>query len=155
MIRPPKTPISVLVLIHTPQLEVLLLERASHPSYWQSVTGSQEQGEGLALTALREVAEETGITGDSQHLNAWQTINRFRIFDEWRHRYLPDVTHNTEHVFSLSVARSTPVRLNPTEHRAFCWLPWSEAADRCFSWSNRDAIRFLPRRANVPLSRGE
>jgi len=37
-----KKPVSVLVLIHTPDLGVLLLERAAHPGFWQSVTGSQE-----------------------------------------------------------------------------------------------------------------
>ena len=35
-----KIPQSVLVVIHTPALEVLLLERADHPGFWQSVTGS-------------------------------------------------------------------------------------------------------------------
>lgn len=148
MIRPSKIPVSVLVLIHTPQLDVLLLERASHPGYWQSVTGSRESSEDLISTALREVAEETGIRGNPQNLKDWQTVNRFRIFDEWKHRYLAAVTHNTEHVFSLAVSRSTPVRLNPDEHVAHRWLPWPEAAQKCFSWSNRDAILYLPKRTD-------
>ena len=38
--RPFKIPESVLVVIHTPALEVLLIERADKPGYWQSVTGS-------------------------------------------------------------------------------------------------------------------
>ena len=56
-----KTPVSVLVVIYTPDLQVLLLERADHPGYWQSVTGSQLQGETLLQTAARETAEETGL----------------------------------------------------------------------------------------------
>jgi dATP pyrophosphohydrolase len=56
-----KQPVSVLVVVHTPQLQVLLLERAAHAGYWQSVTGSQEAGEALLDTARRELAEETGI----------------------------------------------------------------------------------------------
>jgi dihydroneopterin triphosphate diphosphatase len=143
-----KTPTSVLVLIHTPALEILLLERASHPGYWQSVTGSQEPAEDLAATALREVEEETGIVGNRQGVTNWQAINRFRIFDEWRHRYGPGITHNTEHVFSLGVPCGIRVKVNPAEHLSYCWLPWQQAAEKCFSWSNREALLQLPRRAN-------
>lgn len=142
-----KNPVSVLVLIHTPELDVLLLERASHLGYWQSVTGSQEQGEDLAATALREVEEETGIAGNLQGLENWQAINRFRIFDEWRHRYGPGISYNTEHVFGLRVRRGLRVNINSAEHLSYCWLPWQEAAVKCFSWSNRDAILQLPERA--------
>lgn len=153
MTRVLKNPTSVLVLIHTPALEILLLERASHPGYWQSVTGSQESAEDLAATALREVEEETGIVGNRQGVTDWQAINRFRIFDEWRHRYGPGITHNTEHVFSLGVPRGIRVKVNPAEHLSYCWLPWQQAAEKCFSWSNRDAILQLPRRAkSVPSS---
>src|SRR3546814_11532782 len=57
-----KIPESVLVVIHTAALEVLLLERADKPGFWQSVTGSKDAiDEALQLTAIREVAEETGI----------------------------------------------------------------------------------------------
>ena len=59
---------------------------------------------------------------------------------QWRHRFAPGVTHNTEHLFSLELARPAPVTLAPQEHIAFAWLPWREAARKCFSWSNRDAI---------------
>jgi dATP pyrophosphohydrolase len=145
--KPPKQPVSVLVVIHTPDLQILLLERASHPGYWQSVTGSQESGESLIETALREVSEETGIIARADALRDWQRTNTFEIFAEWRHRYAPGVTHNTEHVFSLEIAAAQPVRLAPDEHLNYCWLPWREAAEKCFSWSNRDAILMLPEKA--------
>ena len=141
-----KKPVSVLVVIHTPALEVLLLERRAHPGYWQSVTGSQEEGEDLAATARREVAEETGIPAEEHHLSDWHTTNSYEIFLEWRHRYAPGVTHNTEHVFSLLVPEPVAVTLAPDEHRAWRWLSWQEAATACFSWSNRDAILQLPER---------
>ncbi len=141
-----KRPVSVLVVIHTPALAVLLLERAAHPGYWQSVTGSQEEGETLADTARREVFEETGLDTAQFGLSDWQHSNSYEIFPEWRHRYAPGVTRNTEHVFSLQVPAILPVRLAPGEHRASAWLPWREAAQRCFSWSNRDAILALPER---------
>ncbi|MBK9351972.1 MAG: dihydroneopterin triphosphate diphosphatase [Sulfuritalea sp.] len=143
-----KAPVSVLVVIHTPSLEVLLLERALHPGYWQSVTGSQEMGECLRDTACREVREETGIETAAASLVDWRQSNRFEIFAEWRHRYAPGVTHNTEHVFSLCVAAPTPVRLAPEEHLAARWLPWRAAAAACFSWTNRDAIFALPLRVS-------
>jgi len=141
-----KKPVSVLVIIHTPELQILLLERASHPGYWQSVTGSQEDGESLIETAQREVEEETGIRTDPAQIKDWHLSNRFEIFAEWRYRYAPEVTHNTEHVFALEVPSARPVRLAPDEHLAFQWLSWREAAEKCFSWSNRDAILMLPER---------
>lgn len=141
-----KKPVSVLVVIHTPDLQVLLLERAAHPGYWQSVTGSQEDDEALAQTAYREVAEETAIDAHRYHLVDWHLSNRYEIFAEWRHRYPTGTTHNQEHVFSLMVPEAVAVRVAPHEHLDYLWLPWREAAARCFSWSNRDAILLLPER---------
>ena len=144
MQRPPKIPESVLVVIHTAALDVLLIERADHPGYWQSVTGSKDRAdEPLAETAVREVAEETGITAGT--LRDWALENVYEIYPVWRHRYAPGVTHNTEHVFGLTVPSRVPVKLSPREHTAFAWLPWREAADRCFSPSNAEAILQLPR----------
>ena len=138
-----KKPVSVLVVIHDPQYNVLLLERAAHPGYWQSVTGSQENDESLRETAAREVTEETGIHCQAADLLDWHFSNRFEIFAEWRDRYPAGVTHNDEHVFSLCVASGTPVTTAPDEHRAWRWAPWDEAAAACFSWTNRDAILIL------------
>jgi dATP pyrophosphohydrolase len=150
--RPPKIPRSVLVVIHTPALEVLLLERADKPGFWQSVTGSLDaEGELLAATARREVAEETGIEGGV--LLDWQHSNRFEIYATWRHRYAPGVTHNSEHVFGLTVPAGTAVRLAPREHLAYAWLPWQEAAAKCFSPSNAAAILELPHRSARQLQR--
>ncbi len=144
---PYKQPISVLVLVHTTDLRVLLLERADFPDHWQSVTGSRDDDEALATTAARELAEETGIDA-ARHGGVvdWQLSNEYEIFPQWRHRYAPGTTHNTEHVFALDVGSPVPVRLAPREHLRHVWLPWQEAAARCFSWSNRDAILALPRR---------
>ena len=136
-----KRPESVLVVIHTADLQILLLERADAPGFWQSVTGSLEEGENLPEAAWREVAEETGLTAGRMH--DWQQQNVWEIYPRWRHRYAPGVTHNTEHVFSLELPHPQPVRLAPDEHLAYLWLPWREAAAQCFSWSNRDAITLL------------
>lgn len=144
---PHKQPVSVLVVIYTPTLEVLLLERMAHPGFWQSVTGSREADETLIDTARREVGEETGIDTARYGLNDWQITNTFEIFAEWRHRYAPGVTHNTEHVFGLEVPQPLAVTLAPDEHRDWVWMPWQAAAERCFSWSNRDAILMLPEHA--------
>lgn len=142
-----KLPVSVLVVIHTVALEVLLLERESRPGYWQSVTGSLDSlDEPLEAAARRELREETGIDAASLPLLPWHVANAFEIYAHWRQRFAPGTTHNTEHVFGLTLPQRVEVRLAPQEHRAFVWLPWRAAADRCFSWSNRDAIRMLPAR---------
>ena len=139
-----KIPLSVLVVIYTPDLQVLLLERADHPGYWQSVTGSCDPGETLAQTAAREVFEETGLEAGRYALTDWQTENVFEIYPEWRGRYAPGVTRNTEHVFGLRVPATVPVKLSPKEHLAQLWLPYDEAAEKVFSWTNADALRRLP-----------
>jgi dATP pyrophosphohydrolase len=139
-----KIPVSTLVVIHTPALQVLLLERADHPGFWQSVTGSQDEGESLRETAIREVREETGLEAERFTLTDWNLQNVYEIYPVWRHRYAAGVTHNTEHVFGLRVPEALPVRLSPREHLAFAWMPWQEAAQRVFSWSNRKAILMLP-----------
>ncbi|MFZ5555780.1 MAG: dihydroneopterin triphosphate diphosphatase [Pseudomonadota bacterium] len=141
-----KIPVSVLVLVHTPDLDVLLLERADRPGYWQSVTGSQDPGETLQQTARREVREETGLEPDHYLLADWQLTSEFEIYPHWRGRYAPGVTRNTEHVFALQVPVPVPVRVAPKEHLGYQWLPYREAAQKVFSWSNRDAILMLPSR---------
>lgn len=138
-----KIPVSVLVIIHTADLHVLLLERADHPGYWQSVTGSQDQGETLEQTAIREIAEETGLNAADYLLTDWHMQNEYEIFQEWRWRYAPSVTHNTEHVFGLRLPSPAPIQLAAREHLGHIWSPWQEAAEKVFSSSNAQAIRKL------------
>jgi dATP pyrophosphohydrolase len=140
-----KIPESVLVVVHTPRLDVLLLERAAQPGLWQSVTGSRELDDpDLEATARRELLEETGLSLGT--LTDWQVTNRYEIWPQWRPRYAPDVTHNTEHVFGFRVDSPTVATLDLAEHTAQLWLPWWDAMIRVFSPTNRDAIRQLPRR---------
>lgn len=139
-----KIPESVLVVVYTPALDVLILERADHPGFWQSVTGSRDAAdEPLRTTCVREVAEETGLAVLAEQLDDWNLSHRFAIYEHWRHRYAPGVTHNTEHVFALRIPQRFESRLDPREHLRSRWLPWREAADACFSWTNAEAIRRL------------
>lgn len=141
-----KQPVSVLVVIYTVDLDVLLLERADHPGYWQSVTGSCEPDEALRDTAIREVREETGLDASQHILSDWQLQNVYEIYPHWRHRYQPGVTRNTEHVFGLQLPQRVAVQLTPREHLNYQWLPWQDAAEKVFSPSNRAAILQLPER---------
>ena len=143
--KPFKIPQSVLVVIHTPALDVLLINRADASNFWQSVTGAKDhEDESFHDTAVREVREETGIDCAAGRLTDWNVENVYDIYPRWQHRYAPGVTRNTEHVFGLCVPQGTPVTLNPREHTAFQWLPWRQAADACFSPSNAEAILMLP-----------
>ena len=142
-----KLPESVLVVVHTADLHILLLERAGdRAGMWQSVTGSREPEDAdLAATARRELLEETGLSLGT--LTDWRLRNRYEIWPQWRARYAPDVTHNVEHVFGFLVPELTVATLDPAEHTAQLWLPWQEAMKKVFSPTNRDAIWQLEKRA--------
>ena len=141
-----KQPVSVLVVIYTAGGDVLLIERADHPGYWQSVTGSCEPGEALRDTALREVREETGLDASLYALSDWQAKNIYEIYPQWRYRYAPGITHNTEYVFGLQLPQPLAVQLEPREHLNYQWLAWQDAAEKVFSPSNRAAILEIPQR---------
>ena len=148
---PPKTPISVLVLIHTPDLKVLLIERADKAGFWQSVTGSVEGEESLRETAIRETLEETGLDATAYKLSDWSLSHIYEIYPHWRHRYAPGVTRNTEHIFGLELPATLPVKLSPQEHVRYEWVDWREAAKRVFSWTNVEALKALGLRHNLIL----
>jgi dATP pyrophosphohydrolase len=139
-----KRPESVLVVVYTRAGRVLMMRRADHPAFWQSVTGSLEWDvSSTRATALRELEEETGIRAGADALRDWKKSNRYVIFPEWRHRYAPGVTENTEHIFSLELTREIEIHLNPAEHSEYVWLDFREAAAKATSWTNRDAILAL------------
>lgn len=141
-----KQPVSVLVIVHTPDLKVLLMERTDFPDAWQSVTGSREDDERMIETACRELLEETGLDAQQHILRDWDYCSDFEIYERWRHRYAPGVTTNTEHVFSLEVPETLAVTLAEREHSRYRWLDWHVAAEMVFSPSNAEAIRMLPER---------
>jgi dihydroneopterin triphosphate diphosphatase len=147
-----KVPESVLVVIYTPRLQTLLLERADHPGFWQSVTGSLDHPqEDFATACAREVEEETGWRAGTDAFDDWKLEHEYPIFVQWRWRYAPGVTRNREHVFGLCVPHPFEPRLAPREHTHSRWASWREAADVCFSWTNAQAIRMLPARAAPTL----
>lgn len=147
----PKTPISVLVLIHTPDLKVLLIERADKAGFWQSVTGSIEGNESLRDAAIRETLEETGLDANRYNLSDWKLSHIYEIYPHWHHRYAPGVTQNTEHIFGLELPETLPVKLSPQEHVRYEWVDWRDAAKRVFSWTNVEALKALGLRYNLVL----
>ena len=146
-----KIPVSALVLIHTPDLKVLIMERADKPGFWQSVTGSIEEGEQPYDAAIREVHEETGLIATDYKFEDWQASNTYEIYPHWRYRYAPGVTENVEHLFGLELPAPVDVQLAPDEHVRFEWVDWREAATRVFSWTNIDALERLGERHHLKL----
>lgn len=149
--KPHKTPISALVLIHTPDLQVLMMERADKAGFWQSVTGSVEGNESPYQAAIREVFEETGLDATQYDLQDWQASNVYEIYPHWRHRYAPGVTQNCEHLFGLELPDKLPIKLAPDEHVRYEWVDWREAAKRVFSWTNVDALKRLGAKHHLAL----
>ncbi|HWT28348.1 MAG TPA: dihydroneopterin triphosphate diphosphatase [Methylophilaceae bacterium] len=146
-----KTPVSALILIHTPDLKVLIMERADKPGFWQSVTGSIEADETPYDAAIREVREETGLDALDYKFEDWQASNTYEIYPHWRHRYAPGVTENVEHLFGLELPAPVDVQLAPDEHVRYEWVDWREAAKRVFSWTNVDALKRLGERHHLKL----
>ncbi|HEX5421044.1 MAG TPA: dihydroneopterin triphosphate diphosphatase [Gammaproteobacteria bacterium] len=138
---PFRRPESVLVVIHTPALECLLLERVHPPGFWQSVTGSLEWGESAAAAARREVLEETGI--EPHGLRDGGVAQRFEIWPAWQRKYAPGVTHNLEHLWYLELPETMPVQLNAAEHRAYRWCGLEEAVRAVASRTNKEALERL------------
>ncbi|MFV1921101.1 MAG: dihydroneopterin triphosphate diphosphatase [Methylotenera sp.] len=147
----PKIPISSLVLIHTDDLQVLIMERADKPGFWQSVTGSIENNETPYEAAIREVLEETGIDALAYRFEDWHATNTYEIYSHWRHRYAPGITENVEHLFGLTLPSPIKVRLAPEEHIGYEWVDWREAAKRVFSWTNVDALKRLGEKHGLTL----
>jgi dATP pyrophosphohydrolase len=146
-----KTPISSLVLIHTVDLQVLIMERADKAGFWQSVTGSIEGEETPFEAAIREVKEETNLDALSYDFEDWQVSNTYEIYPHWRHRYAPGIVENIEHIFGLTLPDTVPVQLAPEEHKQYLWVDWREAAQRVFSWTNVDALKRLGERHQLTL----
>ncbi|QEY24381.1 dihydroneopterin triphosphate diphosphatase [Neisseria animalis] len=146
MSKPLKYPVSALVILHDTDGNILLIERSSPAGFWQSVTGSKEAGETIAETARREVLEETGISLPENSLSDWHDSTVYEIYHHWRHRYPEGVFENREHLFSAEINRDTPINLSPEEHVRHAWLPFTEAAEKVFSPSNKRAILELAKR---------
>ena len=146
-----KTPISALILIHTPDLQVLIMERADRAGFWQSVTGSVEGDETPMQAAIREVHEETGLDALQYDLQDWHISNVYEIYPHWRHRYAPGVIENREHLFGLQLPDTLAIELAPNEHVRYEWVDWREAAKRVFSWTNVDALKRLGERHQLTL----
>lgn len=148
--KPLKIPRSVLVIMYTPGRDTLLIERSDYPGFWQSVTGSQDEGESFAQTAVRELHEETGF--DAAQYGGVIDLhfeNVYCIYPRWRHRYPPQTTHNRERCFAVRLPEKLTPTLAPREHIAFEWMPVERAAERVTSWSNAAALRSLASRFSL------
>lgn len=140
-----KRPESVLVVVYTRSGKVLLLRRADHPRFWQSVTGAMDWNErDPRLSAARELHEETGLAVEPSALRDLGLVQRYAILPEWRPRYAPDVKQNTERAYALELSAEVALSLHP-EHTEYGWFDFAAAAAQATSWTNRAAIEHVAR----------
>ncbi|WP_313110306.1 dihydroneopterin triphosphate diphosphatase [Atlantibacter sp.] len=136
-----KRPVSVLVVIYAKDTKrVLMLQRRDDPDFWQSVTGSVEEGETAPQAAVREVKEEVSIDVAKEQLTLMdcQRTVEFEIFSHLRHRYAPGIMRNRETWFCLALPSEREIVF--TEHLTYRWVSPADAAALTKSWSNRQAI---------------
>ena len=134
-----KRPVSVLVVIYAQDTKrVLMLQRRDDPEFWQSVTGSLEEGETAPQAAAREVKEEVAIDVAREQLTLKERTVEFEIFSHLRHRYAPGTERNTESWFCLALPHEREIVF--TEHLTYRWVNAADAAALTKSWSNRQAI---------------
>ncbi len=115
----PKCVLVYIVRIKTGRAEHLLLRRCGDylQGTWQMVTGRIEPAEPAWQAGLREMEEETGLIPE-----------RFYSADAIESFYLPQTNEIVfAPAFVAFVSPDADVRLSPTEHDAYEWLPLEEA----------------------------
>ena len=135
-----RRPLSVLVAVYSADGHALLLRRSSPFDFWQSVTGSLDSGETHAHAARREVIEETGLT-DEGRLEYSGVSRQFAIDPRWRDRFAPGVVENVEFEWHYRVPRPLEIRVDGDEHSEYRWLPFKDAIELVWSWTNKAALR--------------
>ena len=137
-----RRPVSVLVVVYTDDGFALMLKRVNPTEMWQSVTGSLKPGEAHSDAATRELFEETGL-GDEGVLECAGVTRQFTIDPRWQNRFAPGVTENTEYEWRYRLPSVTSIVISDKEHSEHCWLPIREAADKVWSWTNKEALEGL------------
>lgn len=134
-----RRPVSVLVVVFTNDGEALLLRRARPFDFWQSITGSLKADESHAQAARRELFEETGLN-DAGALRYSGVSRQFVIDTRWRDRFEPGAIENVEFEWHYRLPERIEIDISHDEHSEYCWLPVAKAAERVWSWTNRDAL---------------
>ncbi|MGI9201562.1 MAG: dihydroneopterin triphosphate diphosphatase [Woeseiaceae bacterium] len=137
-----RRPISVLVVVVSDDGYALLLRRQEPFDFWQSITGSLQPGETHADAARRELFEETGMS-DAGALRFSGVSRQFVIDPRWREKFATSAVENVEFEWHYRLPARTEVQICEDEHSDFCWLPVKEAAQKVWSWTNRDALHGL------------
>ena len=137
-----RRPVSVLVVVHSDDAQVLLLQRAQPFDFWQSVTGSLDEDESHADAARRELFEETGLR-DEGILEYTGISRQFVIDPRWRDRFEPGIVENVEFEWRYRVPQPVDIRVDGGEHAGYRWLPQADAVGAVWSWTNREALRSL------------
>jgi dATP pyrophosphohydrolase len=145
---PYKQPRSVQVVVFSERagerLYLLLRRVPSHGGFWQSVTGSLEDGETHQQAAVREVLEETGFSVPENELIDLGVTNVFEIAEQWRPKYAPGVTRNEEVCFALPV-RHGRVEIDHLEHDEYVWVDYNAAVGMLYWESNRRTLAAVDR----------
>jgi len=112
-----------IVIYRSTKQGILFLLLFHGGKYWSFPKGKIDAEERAKQTALREVSEETGITGKALELNP-----RFYARDRFTFRADGQTIYKTV-IYFLAKSRQSRVTISPREHRGYGWFTYKEAMD--------------------------
>jgi 8-oxo-dGTP pyrophosphatase MutT (NUDIX family) len=111
--------------------EICFLLLRYEAGHWDFVKGNVEANEGEKDTVMRELGEETGITG--AHF-----VDGFRVRIEYFYRRQGE-TIRKEVVFFLVESETSSIKLS-FEHVDYAWLNYQQAAERLTFKNAKDVL---------------
>jgi lipoyl(octanoyl) transferase len=128
------------VMVHDGDRVLLLHRRPERGNFWQPITGSIEEGEAPIDAARRELAEETGQSGEPVAMDLRQSFMIESLFLAAR---FPAPIIASETAYAFEMVPTSPIRMDRTEHDDYGWFTFAEAYEKIRWTDDREALEQL------------